>query len=200
MGKSALLLSGGMDSLSIAWWKRPEHAFTVDYGQLSASTEVSISKKICEELNIEHHVIRLDLTDISSGDLVGKDSSDIAPSTDWLPFRNQILVTICAMQAISLGVKQLMLGSVKSDSYHIDGSLEFINQMDTLLKIQEGSLSLQAPAIDMTTIELIRHCGVPLSFLRWAHSCHKAPIACRNCRGCSKYFQIWNEISGERDE
>ena len=33
-----LLLSGGMDSISIAWWKRPDVAISVDYGQRAAAS------------------------------------------------------------------------------------------------------------------------------------------------------------------
>ena len=32
----ALLLSGGMDSIALAFWKRPEIAITIDYGQRAA--------------------------------------------------------------------------------------------------------------------------------------------------------------------
>ena len=34
--KTGLLLSGGMDSIAIAWWKRPQWAITFDYGQTAA--------------------------------------------------------------------------------------------------------------------------------------------------------------------
>ena len=34
--KTALLLSGGMHSVAIAWWRRPNIAITIDYGQLPA--------------------------------------------------------------------------------------------------------------------------------------------------------------------
>ena len=38
--KTALLLSGGMDSIAIAWWKRPDIALTLDYGQQAANAEI----------------------------------------------------------------------------------------------------------------------------------------------------------------
>ncbi len=33
MSKTAILLSGGMDSIALAYWKRPELAITINYGQ-----------------------------------------------------------------------------------------------------------------------------------------------------------------------
>lgn len=40
--KTGLLLSGGMDSLTLAWWKRPDIAFTLNYGQLAAQAEIEL--------------------------------------------------------------------------------------------------------------------------------------------------------------
>ena len=36
---TALLLSGGMDSIALAYWKRPDIALTIDYGQAAADAE-----------------------------------------------------------------------------------------------------------------------------------------------------------------
>ena len=58
--KTGLLLSGGMDSLCIAWWKRPDVAITIDYGQLPAAAEIAASTAICQQLGIEHHILRID--------------------------------------------------------------------------------------------------------------------------------------------
>ena len=197
--KSAILLSGGMDSLSLAWWKRPNVAFTIDYGQRAAKTEIAVSKKICEELKIGHHVINVDLSALGSGDLLGIQQNVNAPSTDWWPYRNQMLITLAAMKAISLNIDELWIGSVKSDSYHIDGSPEFIDAMDHLVSMQEGRIRIKAPAIHLTTEELIITSGVPKSFLSWAHSCHKSNIACGKCRGCNKYFEVWSHIYEKMD-
>jgi 7-cyano-7-deazaguanine synthase len=91
--KTALLLSGGMDSIAIAFWKRPSIAFTIDYGQLPAIAEVRAASAACAELKIEHHVIRTDLRALGSGDLAGAAPSPIAPVSEWWPFRNQMLLT-----------------------------------------------------------------------------------------------------------
>ncbi|HFU2422962.1 TPA: 7-cyano-7-deazaguanine synthase, partial [Klebsiella variicola] len=39
-----------MDSVCIAWWKKPEVAFTVDYGQKAANAEVQAAEQICKIL------------------------------------------------------------------------------------------------------------------------------------------------------
>ncbi|HDT5864788.1 TPA: 7-cyano-7-deazaguanine synthase, partial [Aeromonas hydrophila subsp. hydrophila] len=58
--KTGLLLSGGMDSVALAWWKRPDMAFTLNYGQLAAQAEIDAAKIICQELKIPHQVIEID--------------------------------------------------------------------------------------------------------------------------------------------
>jgi len=191
---TAILLSGGMDSIAIAYWQRPQFALTIDYGQLAAIRELSISKKICAELGIEHHSLSINLKSLGSGDLVGTTTNEYAPASDWWPYRNQMLITLAAMYGIKLGLSKILIGSVKSDEYHIDGSVVFINAMNQLLSLQEGHIQLIAPAIALTTTELILQHKVPIELLGWAHSCHKGDYACGHCRGCYKYFNVWNEL------
>lgn len=192
--KTALLLSGGMDSISVAWWKRPDVAITIDYGQLAAGAEREASRAICERLGIEHHNVQIDFRSLGSGDMAGAEPNSNAPASDWWPYRNQMLITIAAMKAIGLGIREIILGTVKSDSSHADGTVRFLNSVDGLLSMQEGGIRVSAPAIAMHTAELVRLAGVPASLLAWAHSCHKANVACGNCRGCNKYFEVFSEL------
>ncbi|KKX58144.1 MULTISPECIES: 7-cyano-7-deazaguanine synthase [Pseudomonas] len=198
--KRALLLSGGMDSLAVAWWLRPEIGITLNYGQLAAQAEICASKAICEQLQIEHHVISIDCRSVGSGDMAGGKADAHAPASDWWPYRNQMLVTLAAMKAISLGVNKLYLGTVKSDGSHRDGTPEFIAAINQLMVIQEGEMTVEAPAIELSTTDLVRTAGVPSSILAWAHSCHKSSVPCGNCRGCNKYFEVWHEIEHGMDQ
>jgi 7-cyano-7-deazaguanine synthase len=192
--KVGLLLSGGMDSTSIAWWKRPQVAITIDYGQLCAQAEIEAAGAVCSALGIEHRVCSIDCRALGSGDMAGTAADSRAPASDWWPFRNQLLITIAAMTSIKLGVSNLMIGTVKSDGTHKDGTLDFVESIASTIKMQEGSITLEAPAILLTTAELIRQSGVPDEILAWSHSCHRANIPCGSCRGCNKYFDVLKEI------
>ncbi|MRV70628.1 7-cyano-7-deazaguanine synthase [Duganella sp. FT92W] len=195
--KSALLLSGGMDSLALAYWKKPDVALTVDYGQLAAEAEIAASTQVCKELGIAHHILRIDCRTLGSGDMAGTKEDNLAPASDWWPYRNQLLLTLVAMKAVALGVTQLWIGTVKSDGGHRDGTPEFVELIDRLLAYQEGGLRISAPAIDLTTSELIKLANVPPSLLAWAHSCHKANVACGQCRGCNKYVEVYQELNND---
>jgi 7-cyano-7-deazaguanine synthase len=192
--KSALLLSGGMDSIAIAFWRRPTVAFTVDYGQKAARGEIRAARAVVEALQIEHHVIHADLTALGSGDMAGTTALSVAPVSDWWPFRNQMLVTLAAMKGVSLGVDRLLIGTLKTDLYHADGRTLFIEKMGALLRFQEGGLDLEAPAVEMTAAELIRVSNVPVEILGWAHSCHVAEYACGMCGGCRKHYETLKEL------
>jgi 7-cyano-7-deazaguanine synthase len=126
--------------------------------------------------------------------MAGISANTYAPASDWWPYRNQMLITIAAMKAISLGIQHLLIGSVLSDKSHRDGTPEFVSRMSTLLALQEGHMTVSAPAIELSTIELIRLSEVPGTELAWAHSCHKADVPCGNCRGCNKYFKILADL------
>lgn len=187
--KTALLLSGGMDSVSLAWWKRPQFAITIDYGQKAAEAEKRASAAVCQQLDIEHHILTVDCRSLGSGDMAGSAPDGLAPASDWWPYRNQLLITLAAMKSISLGATTLLIGTVRSDEGHRDGTTEFVGLIDRLLSFQEGGLRVEAPAIGMSTQELVHAAQVPGELLAWAHSCHKANLPCGDCRGCNKYNQ-----------
>lgn len=194
----ALLLSGGMDSTAIAFWRRPDLAVTVDYGQVPAEAEIRAAAAVCAELGIEQIVLRLpQLGILGSGDLAGTAAAPVAPRAEWWPFRNQLLATLAAAAVLPRGATRLMIGTLATDGHHADGTPGFVRRLDELLASQEGSLRLEAPALGLTAPELVRASGVPLELLAWAHSCHRANYACGECGGCRKHYRTL-EALGER--
>jgi 7-cyano-7-deazaguanine synthase len=187
--KTALLLSGGMDSTCIAYWRRPDLAITIDYGQRPAAGEIRASTAICTSLGIKHEVIACDLSALGSGDLAGTKASEHAPASEWWPYRNQMLVTIAAMACAKHGMQCLEVGALRTDGFHVDGRKDFIEHLSALLEMQEGGLVLSAPAIQLNAEELVRASAIPQSVLAWSHSCHVSDYACGFCRGCEKHYR-----------
>ncbi|MCI0147543.1 7-cyano-7-deazaguanine synthase [Paraburkholderia sediminicola] len=192
--RTALLLSGGMDSIAIAYWKKPEVAITIAYGQSAAQAEVRAAGAVCEALGIEHHIIEADLRALGSGDMAGRAASELAPVSEWWPFRNQMLVTLAAMKAVALNVNSLLIGTLRTDGMHADGTPDFLAAMNAVLACQEGAITLAAPAIELSGAQLIKASGVPPDVLGWAHSCHVANEACGMCRGCAKHYEVLEEL------
>lgn len=192
--KKAILLSGGMDSIALAYWKRPEVAITVDYGQRAAESEIKAAARVSEILGMEHQVLHVDCSSLGSGDLIGIAPLSVAPISEWWPYRNQMLVTMALMKAIQLDVKELLVGSVKTDAQHADGTVGFYLKLNDLVTMQEGGIRISVPAIEMTTVELVKVSKVPDSILLYAHSCHTSNQPCGKCHGCMKYMYVKEQL------
>lgn len=189
--KTGILLSGGMDSIAIAYWKRPDMAFTIDYGQNCAQSEIEASSYVAQELGIDHHIIRLDCSSLGSGTLCGKIALTDSPTEEWWPYRNQLLVTLACMKGYGLGLKVLYVGSIMQDSLrHKDGTKEFYNKLSSVIEYQEGGIKVEMPAYNMNTIDLIKAYGVPVKLLLHSFSCHVSNHACAKCSGCYKNYEI----------
>ncbi|MBB4041650.1 7-cyano-7-deazaguanine synthase [Microvirga flocculans] len=190
----ALLLSGGMDSACLAWWKRPDVAITVDYGQRPADAEIEAAGAVCKALGIRHEVVRADCSSLGSGDMAGLPPADIAPVPEWWPFRNQLVLTLAGIAAVRLGVTHLMIGALLTDGAHADGRPEFVEAMSAVMALQEGGITVSAPAIELTAVDLVRISQIPKEVLAWTHSCHVANHACGRCRGCFKHSRTCEEL------
>lgn len=195
--KSALLLSGGQDSMALAYWLRPRLAVTVNYGQLPALAEVTAAQALCQQLAIEHLVVNVDCSSLGSGDMSGSAALEIAPVPEWWPYRNQLILTLAGAAAVARGAHELLIGTVSTDSSHADGTGIFIEAADRLFSLQEGGLRVRAPAIEMTSSQLVAASGIPMELLAWAHSCHTSRWACGACRGCIKHRNVLYELGHE---
>lgn len=190
-----MLLSGGVDSVSVAFWKRPAVALTVDYGQLAAEAEIEASRKICCHLGIRHEVLDINCRAIGAGCMLGSgQKSSLNTHLEWWPFRNQLLVTFAAARAVLIGINTIIIGSVVSDQRHLDGTGVFMARMAQLLASQEGEIRLEAPAIEMASVDLVRESRIPRELLAWAYSCHTGIVVCGSCPGCVKNSEVWSVL------
>ncbi len=190
----ALLLSGGIDSTAVAAWLHPKIAAVVDYGQVSAEGEIRSARAVANALGISIQVIKADCSSIGCGLLTGHELSPISPTPEWWPFRNQLLITLVGAWAVQRGIEELLVGPVKGDDRHADGTRKFYDSINALLSNQEGGLKVSVPAIEMTSVELIKISGVSADILGWTHSCHQSEWACGACPGCIKHLQVLKEL------
>jgi 7-cyano-7-deazaguanine synthase len=195
--RRALLLSGGMDSTCLAYWRKPDLAITIDYGHKAAPGEIRAATAVCKTLGIDHKIIHCDLSALGSGDLAGTEANPHAPTSEWWPYRNQMLVTIAAMECIKHTIDVLEIGALRTDGFHADGRKEFVEALSALLSMQEGGLRLEAPAAAYSAEELVEVSGITMDVLAWSHSCHKSDYACGYCRGCEKHYITMKAIGVE---
>ena len=190
--------------MALAYWIRPDHALTFDYGQAAAEAEITAASTFCSAVGLTHEVIKIDCSALGLGVMRTGASSlpeypvgIIPPTPEWWPFRNQLLITLAAARAISLEVSELYLGAVASDRQHRDGLPDFYELMDRLLAMQEGDLRLRVPALDFDSADLVKNSRIPLSLLAWSHSCHRSNLACGLCRGCIKHQRVLGDVFGQ---
>ena len=193
-----LLLSGGIDSIALAAWRRPELCLTVRYGQSAADAEVQSSARACQELGLRHEVLEAELPLLGSGCMAGQTASPHSPHEEFWPFRNQYLITLAGMVAIKAGLSEILIGTVVTDRRHADGSPGFLRAIHEVIEMQEGAIQVLAPAAELTSEQLVKQSGISMAVLGWAHSCHTSALACGNCPGCMKHSQVMSSLGVPR--
>ena len=190
-----LLLSGGLESAALAVWRRPDLALTIDYGQTPAAGEARAAQAVCRELGLQHHVLSADCSAVGSGLLASSPAAAGAPSEEWWPYRNQLLVTLAAAWGVRFDVETIVVGSVLGDGErHADGTQEFYDGLDAVVALQERGVRVFAPAARMTSDELISVSGITDAVLGWTHSCHSSDLACGVCPGCTKHREVLERL------
>ncbi|WP_377042066.1 7-cyano-7-deazaguanine synthase [Mycolicibacterium llatzerense] len=193
--RSVLLLSGGLDSTALAALHRPAQCVVVDYGQRCATAETQAATAVAKALRLPVRTLAIDLRDIGAGLLHSDEPIAGAPSREWWPYRNQLLVTVAAAVALREHLDTVLIGSVRSDgARHVDGTTAFYESLDQLVSMQEGSIRVCAPALHDTTAELITRSGLGEDVLGWTVSCHRANFPCGTCPGCHKRTEVLAQV------
>jgi 7-cyano-7-deazaguanine synthase len=187
----ALLFTGGLDSTALAWMLRPERLVFFDYGQRPARGEERASRAVGAAIGIALDVRRVDMSAFGHGTMSasGAPLASASKAPEFWPYRNQMLITLAAMTYAAEPLTEILVGTVVGDDVHPDGRREFVSAIDGLVRQQSG-IRVSTPAIDMSTLQLVRKAAVPESVLGWTFSCHTSEWACGSCRGCNKHRQV----------
>jgi 7-cyano-7-deazaguanine synthase len=184
-----------LDSAALAAWLRPAGCLFVDYGQVPASAEQQAASRIASALGLEIASLTVNCSAIGSGLLAGRPSATAAPTSEWWPFRNQLLASLAAAWALGHGFTEVWFGVVDGDARrHADGSRWFFRAVDELTRRQEGGIAVRAPAIDLTTEDLVVRAGLPRGVLGITFSCHASNEGCGACPGCEKRRQVLDRL------
>lgn len=182
-----LLFSGGLDSTAVAFWQKPDQLLFIDYGQISADGELRAAGQLAIELGIPLDARRANCRAFGSGHLAGQPALNPELPEVW-PFRNQLLITLAAAAYHEQSSLVIQIGTVASDKVHSDGRKQFFFRINKLLAYQ-SNCRIEAPAIDFTSLQLIRMSKLPSALLAWTFSCHRGNLACGLCRGCTKHYE-----------
>ncbi len=195
--ESILVLSGGMDSVTMLHEYKEEIALAVtfSYGSNHNMREAECARENCRRLGIEWMEIPLGFMGeyfksslLSGADAIpeGEYAEDNISST-IVPFRNGIMLAVAAGLAESRGLKRIMIANHGGDhAIYPDCRPEFIAGMAEAVKrgTVEG-IELYAPYTDITKKEIARR-GAALGVdYRLTYSCYKGGEKhCGKCATC----------------
>lgn len=168
MKDSVIIVSGGMDSITLLYDKKEEIALAVtfDYGSNHNAKEIAWAKVHCERLKIKHIVIKLDFMHkyFTSSLLEGADAipeghyADENMKSSVVPFRNGIMLSIAAGIAESNGLKKVLIANHGGDhTIYPDCRPAFIKAMNEAT--ENGTyvnVSICAPYTNITKADIAR--------------------------------------------
>lgn len=183
--KLVLAFSGGADSTVLLYMAAAQgyseiHTVTFDYGQRhSRELEcMGVQYQLIREKypNITVTTKTLDVTylkDISPTSSLTNDEIDNpdiskiagdAQPVSYVPFRNQMFITICCAYAESLKADEVWYGAAQVDSLagYWDGSQEFVDSVNSLVSLnRQHRIRVGAPLLSMSKADIVRQ-GVEL--------------------------------------
>ena len=197
MKDSAIIVSGGMDSITLLYDKKDEIALGIsfDYGSNHNAREIPFAKMHCERLGIKHIVINLGFMHqyFKSSLLEGADAipegnyADENMKSTVVPFRNGIMLSIAIGIAESNNLKKVFIANHGGDhTIYPDCRPEFIKAIDeaatagTYVKVR-----IEAPYTNITKTDIARR-GAKLG-INYAEtwSCYKGGEKhCGKCGTC----------------
>lgn len=168
MKDSVIVVSGGMDSITLLYDKKEEIALAVtfDYGSKHNAREIAWAKVHCGRLGIRHIVIKLDFMQkyFTSSLLEGGDEipeghyADENMKSTVVPFRNGIMLSVAAGIAESNGLKKILIANHGGDhTIYPDCRPEFIEAMDRA--IANGTyedVRIDAPYTNITKADIAK--------------------------------------------
>ena len=194
---SILILSGGMDSVTLLHYRKERIALAVsfDYGSNHNEREIECAARQCALLGIEHLVIPLDFMGRSfkSSLLEGADSipeghyADENMKSTVVPFRNGIMLAVACGLAESRGLRHVMMANHGGDhAIYPDCRPEFVRAMSDAMKFGTyDGITIEAAFTDITKGEIARigkELGVDYSL---TYSCYKGGEKhCGKCGTC----------------
>ena len=186
MKDSVIVVSGGMDSVTLLYEKKDEIALGIsfDYGSNHNHNELPLAALHCQRLGIEHVVVPLGFMHqyfksslLESGDSIPDGSYDEENmKSTVVPFRNGVMLAVAAGIAESNGLTKVLIANHGGDhTIYPDCRPEFIAAMDAA--VEAGTFARVRVVAPYTNIS-------------------KADIACRGRALGIDYAETWSCYKG----
>ena len=194
---SLIILSGGMDSVTLLYERKEEIclALSFDYGSNHNKREIECAAYHCQKLDIEHIIIPLGFMHkyFQSSLLEGADAipeghyADENMRSTVVPFRNGIMLSIACGLAETRGLQKVMIANHAGDhSIYPDCRRPFIEAMSAASQAGTyANIKICAPYTDISKTDVARigkRLGIDYSK---TYSCYKGNEKhCGKCGTC----------------
>ena len=210
MKDSVIVVSGGMDSVTLLYEKKDEIALGIsfDYGSNHNHNELPLAALHCQRLDIEHVVVPLGFMHqyfksslLESGESIPDGSYDEENmKSTVVPFRNGVMLAVAAGIAESNGLTKVIIANHGGDhTIYPDCRPEFIAAMDAA--VEAGTFArvrVVAPYTNISKADIARR-GRALG-IDYAEtwSCYKGGhVHCGTCGTCVERKEALREAGIE---
>ena len=210
MKDSVIIVSGGMDSITLLYERMEDIALAIsfNYGSNHNNREIPFAQLHCQKLGIKHIVIPLSFMReyFKSSLLEGANSipdgnyDDENMKSTVVPFRNGIMLAIACGIAESNGLEKVLIANHFGDhAIYPDCRKAFIAAMSEAIKNGTyNGIIIDAPYTDITKTDIARK-GQQLG-INYAEtwSCYKGGNKhCGKCGTCSERKEAFKEAGIE---
>lgn len=203
MSKAIILLSGGLDSLTVLAMARDRgfecYALSFDYGQKHAA-ELAAASRIAGAFGVaRHEIVQLPIALFAGSALtddaiaVPEDGGEGIPVT-YVPARNTVFLSFALAWSEVLGAESIFIGVNALDySGYPDCRPEFIAAFEAMARLatKEGvegrGVSIEAPLVAMSKAQIIKAgaaLGVDYSLSVSCYQADEHGAACGCCDAC----------------
>ncbi|SIO03145.1 7-cyano-7-deazaguanine synthase QueC [Fibrobacter sp. UWB11] len=197
MKDALLVLSGGMDSVTLLYDRAADIALAVsfDYGSNHNDKEIPFARMHCEKLGIPHITIPLKFMHdyFTSSLLSGAEAipegtyADENMKSTVVPFRNGIMLSVAAGLAESRDLKRVMMANHFGDhAIYPDCREEFVKNMSAAISAGTyANITIDAPYTNISKADIARK-GKALGLdYSETWSCYKGGrVHCDKCATC----------------
>ncbi len=203
MTKAVVLLSGGLDSTTVAAMAkqsgREVYALSFDYGQRHAR-ELHAAAAVAARLGVaRHEILKLPMAALGGSALTadidvpdaGADIGNDIPVT-YVPARNTVFIAFALAYAEVVGAQEIHLGVNAMDySGYPDCRPEYIEayqrvaELATKQGVEGEGPRLVAPLINMSKADIVKAGLAAHAPLELTTSCYRGgAVACGTCESC----------------
>jgi 7-cyano-7-deazaguanine synthase len=208
-GKAVVLLSGGIDSATVAAFAASKgfdlYILSFSYGQ-KHSIELQKAKKVVASIPsvVEHKILNIDFSIFSGSALISdievpkdsykKSSSDTDIPVTYVPGRNTIFLSYASSFAESIGARDIFIGANVVDySNYPDCRPEYLQSMEKTINlgsksgVQGRSIKIHAPFLLISKGAIVKkglELGVDYSNTISCYDPDKKGRSCGHCDSC----------------